>query len=176
MRFLNLGKAISLSVVIVLAIVLVATNSHAQQMISVSGKITATYTQQDSAVVSAADGHVMHIAVSEGTNASPEGGGFMDGAQTTNMGFSDLTKGNGPHEGYIQFVKGDNGTMGQWRGKVTTVMSPEGTPVTTFEGNYRYISGNGEFENIKGAGTYRGSFSSKTEYTVEWQGDYTLGK
>ncbi|MEE9555058.1 MAG: hypothetical protein V3W18_12245 [candidate division Zixibacteria bacterium] len=175
MRFLNLGKAISLSVVIVLAILFFATNSHAQQVIPISGKINATYTQQDSTVVSAADGHVMFISVSEGTNVSLEGG-FMDGAQATNMGFSDLTKGSGPHEGYIQFVKGDDGTMGQWQGKVTTVMSPEGTPVTTFEGNYRYIRGNGKFEGIKGSGTYRGTFTSKTEYTVEWQGDYILGK
>jgi hypothetical protein len=34
--------------------------------------------------------------------------------------------------------------------------------------------GAGQYENITGNGTYNGQFTSKSEYTVEWEGEYSL--
>lgn len=175
MRSLDKGKAAALFVFVVLTIFLFAGSSDAQQT-PVAGKITAKYTVMDSLVVSASDGHLLTLGQSEGSNANLGKTPFFDGAVVINLSYSDLVKGNGLHQGYIRFMKAGDGVTAKWNGKVTTVMTPEGAPNTTFEGVFIYVNGNGMFAGIKGQGTFRGAFTSKIDYTVEWQGEYTLGK
>lgn len=176
MRFSNLGKAAGFSVLIVMAVVLIATGVNAQQMTPIAGKITAKYAKIDSIVVSATDGHLMSLSQSEGTNVNAGKTPFLDGGVAINMTYTDVVKGNGMHQGYINLMKAGDSALAKWHGKITTVMNPEGVPATTFEGVFNYVSGTGAFAGIKGEGTYRGAFTSKTDYTVEWQGEYTLGK
>ena len=64
--------------------------------------------------------------------------------------------------------------ISKWEHQLTTVMTEEGTPSTTFEGTFTYTGGMGKYENIKGGGTYKGMFTSKTEYVVDWMGEYSL--
>jgi hypothetical protein len=100
----------------------------------------------------------------------------MDGAQVFNVSFADLVKGTGPHQGYIEFSQQNDKTYAKWEGKVTTTLSAGNTPIITFEGTFSWIKGTGRFENIQGNGTYSGQFTSKTTYSSEWTGEYTIKK
>jgi len=138
--------------------------------------ITATYTKQDSIVVGDVDGHILTLGISEGNNVNTGEHEFMDGAQAVNMSYSDLIQGNGTHRGHVKFTKNGDTIYAKWEGKITTVQTSEGAPTISFEGIFEYTKGEGEFENIKGNGTYKGGFTSETEYTVEWQAEYTIAK
>ena len=159
-----------------MALALGASNLSAQQTTSVSGKITSAFTHQDSIVVGDVVGHIMSLATSEGKNVNTGEHTFMDGAKVVNMSHSDLTMGSGIHQGYIQFIKNGDTATSKWEGKVTTVLDSVSAPVTSFEGVFSYTKGTGQFENIKGNGTYSGEFTSKTGYTVDWQSDYFIEK
>jgi hypothetical protein len=173
MRFIASLSTAALSVLVALLLV---PGAQAQMGTAVSGTITATYTQMDTVMVTEADMHMMNMGISEGTNTCTSEAMFMDGAKATNMSYSDLTKGNGPHQGYVKFEMEGGSAMARWSGKVTTAMSAEGAPMTSFEGTYKYVGGTGEYQGIKGEGTYKGSFTAANTYAVEWQGAYTMGK
>jgi hypothetical protein len=112
--------------------------------------------------------------VSEGTNVNTGETEFMDGAQILNMSYTDVTQGNGFNQGYVRFTKEGDTTFAEWQGKIKTEVMSEGDPVTSFEGAFTYIKGTGSLVNIKGEGTFKGEFTSKTEYTVEWQASYFI--
>lgn len=169
-----LNRLTVLFVGLALILAFTPTMSIAQQMTKAAGMIKATYTKQDTIAVGDAEGHNLTLAISEGLNVSTAAHEFMEGARTVNYSFSDLVGGNGPHQGYIIFTKNGDSAFGKWQGKVTTVISAEGAPATTFEGTTVWIKGTGKFENIQGTGTYNGAFISKTEYEVEWEGEYTI--
>jgi len=176
MWFIRVRKLGVFFVCFVLALVLGVANLSAQETTKISGKITATYTNQDSIVVGDIIGHVLFMSTSEGKNVNTGEHAFMDGAQIVNMSYSDLIQGSGVHNGYVNFTRNGDAIYAKWEGKVTTVQTAEGAPATSFEGNLTYTKGTGKFENIKGNGTFKGKFISKTEYFVEWQADYSLEK
>ena len=159
-----------------MAIVVLAPGAGAQMGSPIAGTITATYTQADTVMVSQADMHMMSMGISKGSNKCTSENMFMDGAKATNFSFSDLTKGNGPHQGYVKFEKDGDSILAKWSGKVTTTTPAEGTPVTSFAGTFTYVSGTGQFQGIKGEGTFKGSFTGKDTYTTDWQGAYTVAK
>lgn len=149
--------------------------SSAQQTTKVAGKLTMVQARQDTIDIGDTEGHVFSIGEFEGTNASTGEHKFMDGAQVITKGFSDLIRGNGPHQGYIEFSQKGDRTFAKWEGKITTV-SGKDAPIITFEGTFSWIKGTGQFENIQGNGTYKGQFTSKTTYTVDWEGEYSIKK
>lgn len=146
----------------------------AQEKVGIAGKIEATYTKQEPIEVGDTEGHTMVLATSEGININTGEHEFMDGAQAVNMSFNDLVQGNGPHQGYIKFIKDGDGTYAKWQGMVTTTMSPEGTPMISFEGTFSYTYGMGQYEHIQGSGTYKGHYTSETSYMVEWEAEYSI--
>lgn len=148
--------------------------SMAQEKVEIAGRIDATYTKQEPIEIGDTEGHMMVLATSEGTNTNTGEHEFMDGAQVVNMSFTDLVKGNGPHQGYITFVKDSDGTYAKWEGAVTTTMSPEGAPMISFEGTFSYTYGMGQYEHIHGSGTYKGHYTSETSYMVEWEAEYAI--
>jgi len=166
--------ALLVSVAVVLA--LAATTSIAQQKIKVSGKMTQTYTKQEKLDIGDVEGHTMTLAQESGTNVSTGEHKMLDGAELVNMMFSDLVKGNGPHQGYVTLTKDGDTVMASWNGNVTTVMSKEGKPNITFKGTFTWIKGMGQYANIQGTGTYSGSFISETTNVAEWEGEYFIGK
>jgi len=133
-------------------------------------------TDRKEADIGDVEGHVLSFTPSEGTNASIGEVPFLDGAQVMNYSVGDLVKGNGQQNGYITLIKGEDGAIAKWEQKVVTTMSDGDKPVTTFEGNFTYTGGMGKYAGIKGGGTYKGSFTSETEYVADWQGEYTLAK
>jgi hypothetical protein len=161
---------------LILALAFGTASLNAQEMTKISGKITATYTKQDSIVVGDVAGHTLILGISEGTNVNAGEHEFMDGARAVNMSFSDLTQGNGIHRGHVKFTKNGDVIYAKWEGKVTTVQTDEGDPAVSFEGIFEYTKGEGKFENIKGNGAYKGGFTSETEYSVEWQAEYIIEK
>jgi hypothetical protein len=150
--------------------------SIAGEMTKVSGKIIASYTDEKKVEVGDVEGHVISFSTSQGTNASAGKNVFLDGAAVTNYSMGDLVKGNGVQHGYIQIMKGDDGTICKWEHKVNTTFPKEGVPSITFSGTFTYTKGMGKFAGIKGGGTFKGSFVSEKEYAVEWEGEYSLEK
>ena len=165
------GKPV-IFLVLLMAVMFIAGQADAQTKIS--GKMTMAYTIMDTIAVGDTDGHNMALGESKGTNTSTGAEALMDGAESINLSYADLTKGSGPHQGYVTLKKGDNMTVAKWKGEVKTTMTAEGAPKTAFNGTFEYIKGAGKFKGIKGAGTYEGYFTSKTEYVAEWKGEYSL--
>lgn len=176
MGFVRTGKSKVFFLGLGLIIALGITSIGAQEATKVSGKMTLTVTPQDSIVIGDEAGHIMTVGMSEGKNINTGDNTFMDGAQVINVSCADMTKGTGVNQGYVIFTKDDDTTYGKWEGTITTVLSAEGSPDVSIEGVVTFINGTGQFENIKGTGSYKGKFSSETEYSVEWQGEYTIAK
>jgi hypothetical protein len=137
----------------------------------VSGKMTAKIAKQEKAEVGDMEGHMVQFHVSQGTNAGDE----MGGAQFENCSFSDTQKGNGTQIGYTTFTLNDNKWTVKFEGEITTTMSEEGKPNTSFEGTFTFTNGEGKYKNIKGGGTYKGKYISETEWEADWEGSYDIG-
>jgi len=138
----------------------------------ISGMMKGTNTMTKDLGMPDAEGHVFQLTAAKGTNS----GGEMDGAQFENQTFSDLTNGNGKHQGYSTFTLGDDKWMLKFEGNVKTTTAEDGTHDMTFEGTFSFIRGEGKYKNIKGGGTYKGKLLSKTEWEGEWEGTYTIEK
>jgi hypothetical protein len=176
MQFSKPRKTTTLFIGVVIVLVFCAVGLNAQQPTKISGKISAVATHQDSIIVGDVTGHRISLMISEGENVNTGERKFMDGAQIVNMSHADLVQGNGVDQGYIRLTKSGDTTFAKWQGKIKTKVMPEGNPVTSLEGTFIYTKGTGSFEKIKGEGTFKGEFTSKTEYTVEWQGSYFIEK
>jgi hypothetical protein len=96
----------------------------------------------------------------------------MADGQVTNADMGDLVQGNGTHLGYYVVSDKAGRATSRWSGKVSPTLAPDKTPHTTFAGTWTYVSGTGKYQGIRGGGTYQGHFSSPTEYTIEWKGEY----
>jgi hypothetical protein len=94
----------------------------------------------------------------------------MEGSTLVSVGTADLVFGNGPHQGYIIEVEDGDTAYTRWSGTVTTVLSEQKVPMTSFEGQWTKIGGSGRFKGLGGAGTYKGRFTSQTGYTLDWSG------
>lgn len=170
----NLNTLIKYLICFVIVYSFIGSDTIAQQMTKISGKMTCAYADRKAFESGYTEGHSLSLAESDGINISTGANVFMDGAQVVNFSFADLVKGNGPHQGYVKLLKKDDVVISKWQGKITTIMNDEGTPLTTFDGTYSYVKGLGKFQNIQGNGTFRGKFISKMIYTVEWEGEYSV--
>ena len=175
MRLLTSKRAMTLFVSVALVFAIAVMPATAQEKTKIAGKFTSTQTKLDTIAIGDTEGHVFSLSEYEGTNVSTGEHKFMDGAQIANVSFSDLIKGNGPHQGYVKFSQKADATFAKWEGKVTTV-SGKDAPIITFEGTFSWTKGTGQFENIQGGGTYKGQFTSKTAYTCDWEGEYFIKK
>jgi hypothetical protein len=137
----------------------------------IAGTFEAKYAQQHPLPVPDAAGHALVLGRVEGVNRSTGPTLYMDKGKVTNFEFADLTQGNGPQQGYISMSQGADSVISKWNGKVTTTLSPEKTPITTFEGTWTKVKGTGRYADITGKGTYKGRFTSQTQYTVDWSGE-----
>ncbi len=136
----------------------------------IAGTFDAKYAEQHPLPVPDAAGHALVLGRVEGVNRSTGATPYMDKGKVTNFEFADLVQGNGPQQGYISMSQGADTMISKWSGKVTTTLSPEKTPITTMEGTWTKVKGTGRYEDADGKGTYKGHFTSQTEYTVEWSG------
>jgi hypothetical protein len=180
---MSLRNAVSLGLVLTICAapalaqpkVVTQTQVITQPKIKAAGTQTMTVATRDTMAVGNLEGHVLALMRSTGTNAATGTTKFLDGAQLVTTSFSDLVKGNGPHHGYSTIVQGENSIFTEWKGTVTTVPG-EKEPLMSFAGTFTWTNGTGEYAKISGSGTYKGHFTSPTAYTVEWSGEYSLGK
>jgi hypothetical protein len=176
MRKLTTRRWLVPFICLLLIVAFVVTPATARKKHEMTGKMAMTYPEQERLEVGDTEEHVLTFGTAEGINECTSEHTFMDGAQAVNMAFGDLVQGSGSHQGYLKLVQGDDVVFCKWKGLVTTTVPEEGAPIIAFEGNFSYIKGAGQFENIQGSGTYKGQFTSKTEYSVEWEGKYSIEK
>ena len=136
----------------------------------IAGMFEAKYAEQHPLPVPDAAGHALVLGRAVGVNRSTGQTPYMDEGKVTNFEFGDLIQGNGPQQGYISMSQGADTMISKWSGKVTTILSPDKTPITTMEGTWTKVKGSGRYGSVTGKGNYKGHFTSQTEYTVEWSG------
>jgi hypothetical protein len=137
----------------------------------IAGTFQVKYAEQHPLAVPDAEGHALVLGRAQGVNRSTGATTYMDKGKVTNFEFADLTQGNGPQHGYISMSQGADTMISKWSGQVTTVLSSDKTPVTTMQGTWTKAKGTGRYADATGKGTYKGRFTSQTEYTVEWSGE-----
>jgi hypothetical protein len=159
------GLALSLLAV---AVVAWSPPSHSSK---VGGTFTGNVIQHDTIGLGDAAGHVLALNQAKGTNRSTGATEYMDGADIVNSELADLTMGTGRHQGFIVMAKGPDSAYTRWSGRVTTRLSADKTPITTFEGTWTKQRGTGRYTGIKGTGRYQGHMTSPTAYVIEWSGE-----
>ena len=176
MKYFKSNRWMGLLISLVFMFSIFVTFSTAQEKIKVAGKMTLEYTEQHSIDVADSEGHILSIGKMEGINVSTGKNKFMDGAKAAAVSGGDYVEGNGPNLGYGNMTL--NGDVVFWKneGKSITTLSPDGTPITTFEGTYTVIKGAGQYENIQGSGTFKGKLISATKVIYEWEGEYFIKK
>jgi hypothetical protein len=140
----------------------------------ISGKLTMKYSQQHPLPLADAAGPVLLANEAKGTNSNTGQTDYMNGAAVRSLEIADLTQGNGSHQGYLTFSKDGDTTVDRWSGRVTTTLSADKQPVTSFEGTWTKLTGTGRYQGITGSGRYKGRMVSPTEYEVEWDGQMRL--
>lgn len=163
-----------LSAAVPATLFLLAAAPSGPQAARISGKLTMKYVQQHPLAAGDAAGPVLFANQAKGTNLNTGKTEYMDGAEVTSIEIADLTQGTGAHQGYITFAKNGDGGVNRWNGRVSTTMSADDQPITTFEGTWTKISGSGRYEGVTGRGRYKGRVVSPTEYVVEWDGELNL--
>jgi hypothetical protein len=172
MKTQGLKKMVALMVVFSLIFTLGLTTAKAQQKFKMAGTGDYTMVEGQAFKIEDTEGHMMTLGKAEAKNISTGETEWMHNARTVNISFNDVTKGNGIHQGYATIEKGSDRIVSQWKGKITTTLSDQGQPVTTFEGNMWWTEATGKYENMDGVATYKGLFTSENTYTVEWKGEY----
>jgi hypothetical protein len=137
----------------------------------ISGVFSMKVGQQHALPVADQAGPVLLLTQSEGTNRSTGNSEYMDGSRVINREISDLTQGNGPHQGYITDINGADTTVTRYTGKVATTLGADRKPATSFQGTWTKLSGTGKYQGVTGSGSYKGRMTSPTDYTVEWSGE-----
>jgi hypothetical protein len=145
--------------------------SPAAKPSKIAGTFSARYAEQHPLLVPDAAGHAFVLGRVQGVNRSTGPTPYMVQGDVTSLEFGDLIQGTGPHQGYIWMSQGADTVISKWSGTVTTTHSPDKTPMTSFAGSWTKVRGTGRYQGITGKGTYRGHFTSQTEYTVDWQGE-----
>ena len=141
----------------------------------IAGTFSQSYSKQEVLPIPQAQGHIIMLTESQGSNSNTNGSGYMDGAKVVISEIVDLNRGNGPHQGYVtQTMSNGDETVTHFNGKVTTTMTAEERPNTTMKGSWKTIRGTGQYSGIKGSGTYAGYFTSEKDYVVDWKGYYFI--
>jgi len=146
------------------------TSSLAQEKTKMAGKRYGVSTKREVIKLDDTKGHILILSESKGIDVAT-------GAQFVSSAFGDYVKGNGPHWGYSKSI-GPDGSVGfsTFKSKFTTTLSPEGKPITTFEGTFSLTKGTGKFENAEGSGTFKGKIIGPGIYTYDYEGEYSIKK
>jgi len=154
----------------VLAIGALVATDAAAQVNATSGKSKITYTKREMVPVGDMEGHVLLVSDAAGTNENTGKWGFMEGASTFARTIVDMTKGNGTMTGYFILSKDGNLAAAKLTGTVRTVLSPEGKPLTSYSGEWKWVKCTGIYEGCTGQGVFQGSMISENEVLVEYRG------
>ncbi len=172
MKTKKFKKVKAWAIVFSLIFTLVLTTAEAQQKFKIAGTGEYSMIEGQAFNIEDANGHIVRLNKAEGNNLSTGETEWMHNARAVNISFTDVTMGNGFHQGYVIIEKSNDKIVSRWEGKMTTKLSAEGQPVTTFEGDMWWTDATGKYENMHGVATYKGHFTSENSYKVEWEGEY----
>ena len=146
------------------------TSTLAQEKTKIAGKRYGVHTKREVINLDDIEGHMLILSESKGVEVGT-------GAQFVSSTFGDYVKGNGPHWGYSKTIDPDGDvTFATARMKTTTTLSPEGKPITTFEGTFSFTKGTGKWENVQGGGTLKGKIIGQGIYMYDYEGEYSIKK
>lgn len=135
-----------------------------------SGSYKGTITKQDPLPIVDNGQHIIVIGSSTGTNKSTGKNSYFDGGSIVVSDYVDMVNGNGSHQGYWTVSKDGEQVTNSLKGKVTTVMAPDGkTPITTIEGTVDGVFGTNLYGQMHPVGVYKVTFTSPTEYVCDWE-------
>jgi len=172
MKKTGLKKMEAWAIVFSLIFTLALTTAEAQQKFKMAGTGEYTMIEGQAFDINDAEGHMVRLNKAEGNNLSTGKTEWMHNGRAVNISFTDVTKGNGFHQGYVTVEKGNDKIVSRWEGKMTTKLSEDGQPVTTFRGNMWWTDATGKYKDMHGVATYKGHFTSENTYRVEWEGEY----
>lgn len=139
----------------------------------IAGRFTMAYAKREALGVPDAAGHMLLLTQAQGSNRSTGPNVFMPGAEVTIWETVDLIQGSGPNQGYVVQAQGADSVFVRVNGHVRTTTSSQGSASTGVDGSWRFVRGTGRHQGIAGSGTFKASFTSQTEFTVDWQGELT---
>lgn len=123
------------------AIPLVGT-SQAGGTEKIAGTFTMAYVAQEKlAIPDAAGQEVLLLTEARGAYQNTGASDFMSGSQVAIRESRGLVQGNGTSRGYVVLWRGADTLFVAISGKVTTTLSPEGSPRTNFAGTWAYTKG-----------------------------------
>ena len=154
----------------VVFVVSVAATVAEAQVNAMSGKATIKYTKKEVVPVGDVEGHILLLGEATGPSVNTGKWDFMNGATATSRSTADLTKGNGTQSGYFILSKDSSQTVAKYTGTVKTILSPEGKPLTSISGEWKYVKATGAYEGCTGQGVCQGNFLSENEIAVEFKG------
>lgn len=146
------------------AAVAAATNPAAQAM-PMAGSYTAKVDGQSAEPVGTG-GQIRLTKTATGTNTGP--GTPLDGATVRFSDVAVLKDGQGTLKGTITFTTPSGTTSSPYTGRVTT----DAMGRVTAEGAFRTTKATGDFAGLKGSGTFTAAFTSPTDFTGQWQGEF----
>lgn len=137
-------------------------------MTEVSGTFDGEVTLQTAVAIPDKALHCLAMATVSGVHESTDG--HWAGAKLTYWGMGDLLAGNGAQTGYFrnEHVSG-NTTFGTFDGTVTT----EGFS-SKIVGKWQLVSGTGQFEGIRGGGSFEADSTGPVQVHMTWSGEYSL--
>lgn len=141
--------------------------------VKIAGTFTMAYLKQERVEVPDVGGHVLVVTLAQGSNRSTGPSDFMSGSQVTIAEMLDLVQGSGSSQGYVVQSKGADSVFVRINGQVTTTVSSQGSPSTSVRGDWTFVKGAGQYKGIRGSGTFKAGFTSESEFTVDWQGEYS---
>jgi hypothetical protein len=134
----------------------------------VSGKRYNIETDRKMTKIDDVDGHYLAIIESKGVN-------LKSGVQMFSTIISDTIKGNGTFFGYYKGVMADGGIYyGKSEGKMTTVLSPSGKPISTSEGTWTVTDFQMAGKNYVGDGTFSSKVIGPGVSSMRYKGELRL--
>ena len=146
------------------------TSSLAQEKTKFAGKRYGVMTKTEVIELDDTEGHILSLGESKGIDVTT-------GDQFVSSGFSDSVMGNGTHWGYSKTIDKDGDVaFSPFKMQVTTTLSPQGKPITTFQGTFSFSKGTGKWENVQASGTFKGRMIGPETYMYDWEGEYSTKK
>ena len=166
----NSKRLMSLFISFTMIFTLSVTTSLAQEKVKITGKRYGVSTKTEVIKHDDTEGHVLILTEAKGFDV-------ITNEQFISREFMDYVKGNGTHRGYQKDITPEGDVVfATFEGKTTTTLSPEGKPLTTFEGTFSFTRGTGKYENIHGGGTYKGKVIGEGMFTYDWEGESFIKK
>ncbi len=172
MQLLKSKKLMLLLITLAAIFAFGVTTSLAQEKVKTKRKDYGVMVTYETLKADDIEGHTLNLFENRGAGVGSAGESTFIA-----KGQSDLTKGNGTHQGYYKNTDKDgNAFFTKWQGKVSTTKSPEGKPIMKWEGTFSYVKGTGKWENIQGDGTYKGGFVARGVYVNYIEGEHIIKK